>query len=227
MATDNNIKVSEILRHLRARVEDLNDLGFSKQEKLDALDTSQRYLCSVIHNYYLNNLEVSDDVTTDGDGKITYSQLSNKVFRNDILGISTVRDGHLMTLDNIEYEDVGRLNHTYLQGNFDYQMWYKFKDGIHVYPSDSTLTYTVSYIKQPDMFYDDEDGEEATVCDLDIVLLDPLLDFAEANLWKIDNKQNRTKMAFEMGVNNVNLLNERFAQERTTGINQTGQGQSQ
>tara|TARA_R100000278_G_scaffold118636_1_gene99384 strand:+ start:338 stop:1018 length:681 start_codon:yes stop_codon:yes gene_type:complete len=224
MAEINNISVSEVLRHLRTRVEDDNDLGFSLQQKLDALDTSQRYLCTIIHNYYLKNLETEEVVTTDSDGDFVITDLNNKVFRNDILTISTLKNGHLHTLDKIESDDVTRLSNTYLSGDLDYQMWYQFGNKVHIFPLADEGEFIVQYIKEPTLFYDDESTTQATDCDLDIVLIDALLDFAEANLWKIDNKPNRVKLAFEIGQNNIQLLNNRFAQERTTGVGQVGKG---
>ena len=76
MSLANDIKVTEILRHLRARVEDDADLGFSKQQKLDCLDTAQRHLCTVIHNNYLKNIEVTDSVNCDESGKIPLTELA-------------------------------------------------------------------------------------------------------------------------------------------------------
>jgi len=224
MAEINNISVDEILRHLRTRVEDDTDLGFTKQQKLDALDTSQRYLCTIIHNYYLKNLETEEMVYTDPYGNFNITELSNKVFRNDILSISTLRNGNVHTLDRIESDDVTRLSNTYLSGDLDYQMWYQFGKKVYIYPLSNEGEFSVRYIKEPTLFYEDETGVTAEDCDLDMVLIDALLDFAEANLWKIDNKPNRVKLAFEIGQNNIQLLNNRFAQERTTGVGQVGKG---
>ena len=89
------------------------------------------------------------------------------------------------------------------------------------------MVYEVTYIKEPALFFDDEDNTEAEDCELDITLLDALLDFAEANIWKIDNKPNRVKLAFELGVGKVNLLNERYSQERGVGLGQVGKGISE
>ena len=122
MSKANDIKVSEILRHLRARVEDDNDLGFSKQQKLDCLDTAQRHLCTVIHNHYLKNIEQTDEVTCDANGKIPLTSLTSKVFRNDIIGITTYKEGNINALDKVDYNDIGRLNHSYLRGNYNYQV---------------------------------------------------------------------------------------------------------
>ena len=224
MAGQNIIKVSEILRHLRSRVEDETDLGFSVSQKYDALDTAQRYICTIIHNYYLKNLEFQETISTDADGNFLITDLQNKVFRNDILTISTLKGGHMHTLDKIESNDVSRLNNSYLSGDLDFQMWYQFGNKIYIHPLTIASDFVVQYIKEPTLFYDDEDGVTPEFCDLDIVLIDCLLDFAEANLWKIDNKPNRAKMAFEIGQNNIQLLNNRFAQERSTGVGLVGKG---
>lgn len=228
MSELNDIKVSEILRHLRARVEDDNDLGFSKQQKLDCLDTAQRHLCTVIHNNYLKNIEVTDfSVGCDVNGKIPLTKLAHKVFRNDIIGITTFKEGNIHSLDRVEFDDIGRLNHSYLRGNYDYQVWYQHHQDIYIYPTNVIMGFDISYIKEPALFFDDEDNTEAENCELDITLLDPLLDFAEANIWKIDNKPNRVKLAFELGVSKVNLLNQRYAQERAVGMGQVGKGMSE
>tara|TARA_X000001036_G_scaffold266649_2_gene247591 strand:+ start:5451 stop:6131 length:681 start_codon:yes stop_codon:yes gene_type:complete len=224
MAGENKIKVSEILRHLRSRVEDETDLGFTLSQKYDALDTAQRYICTIVHNYYLKNLETQEVITTDGDGNFEITGLTNKVFRSDILNISTLKNGHIHTLDKIESNDVSRLSNTYLSGDLDYQMWYQFANKVYIYPLAEEGEFTVQYIKEPTLFYDDTSLSTPETCDLDMILIDALLDFSEAHLWKIDNKPNRVKLAFEIGQSNIQLLNNRFAQERTTGVGQVGKG---
>ncbi len=225
MANVNHIKVDEILRHLRSRVEDTTDLGFTLQQKLDALDSAQRYLCSVVHNNYLMNLEFTDECMTNNIGIIDITSLTHKVFRNDILSITTMQEGYLTHLDKIEQDDLSRMGNYYMSGNIDYKMWWLFGGKIHIYPTHAQTLVNISYIKEPKMFHEDEtstnniDGD----CDLDMILIDPLLDFAESYLWKIDNKPNRVKLAFELGQSAVELLNNRYAQERTTGLGQIGQ----
>ena len=225
MSTSSYTKVAELLRLLRVRVEDTNDLAFSPQHKYDALDNAQRYICTVIHNNYLSSFEREKTIESEANGTIPLTEIESDgyggIFRNEIISVKGTIDNINRYFKKIEVKDVGKFDNQYLEASYSNPMHYIFNDTIHLLPSQQ-WDVVVSYIKEPDPIYNPHTTNVATNCELELVLIDPLLDFAEAYLWKMDNKQNRTKMAMEIGINTINLLNQRFEQERKIGVGSVG-----
>ena len=217
-------KVSELVRLLRQRVEDSSGLAFTPQELYDSLDSAQRYICSVIHNSYLTSLEREITVLATS-GFIDLSTLAdsnnNTLFRGNILSISYMVENSVKDFKRVELSDIYKLDNTYLSANPESYYYYVFADKINLRPQNS-YTVVIQYLTQPNEIYNAENSAIAEHCELEKVLIDPLLDFAEAYLWKMDNKPNRVQLCQTNGVTLINLLNERFSQERILGLKDVG-----
>ena len=121
----------------------------------------------------------------------------------------------------VELSDIYKLDNTYLSANPESYYYYVFADKINLRPQNS-YTVVIQYLTQPNEIYNAENSAIAEHCELEKVLIDPLLDFAEAYLWKMDNKPNRVQLCQTNGVTLINLLNERFSQERILGLKDVG-----
>tara|TARA_R110002020_G_scaffold5502_10_gene22863 strand:- start:8524 stop:9228 length:705 start_codon:yes stop_codon:yes gene_type:complete len=224
--------IQELLRLLRVRVEDETDLAFNEGQKYDAMEQAQRYLCTVVHNNYLTSLENLVTVTSDGNGKINLDALCIKtasdgtkyqgLFRNEIISIKGTVSNIDRNFKKISVKDKHKLDNDYLSASLDNPLFYIYSDAIYLLPS-RTWEVEILYIKEPTQFRDVFNSYSLnTYCDLERSLIDPLLDYAESYLWKIDNKPNRVGLAQQSATATVNLLNQRFGQERKIGIGDVG-----
>ena len=220
-------KVSELLRLMRARIEDPNGLAFPDQEVYDVLDQAQRYVCTVIHNRYLTSLEREIDLFSDNNGKIPLSDISDTdnvegIFRSEILSVTEQVDNRIRDFKRIENNEYNKLDNEYIIGNEMNTIIIFFADTIYTVPKQS-FWLKIRYLKSPSLIFNPTTSIIAEYCDLESVLIDPLLDIAESVLWKTDNKPNRVKLAQQSAVTLINLLNERYAQERKIGLQDVGE----
>tara|TARA_R100000353_G_scaffold58028_2_gene45784 strand:+ start:419 stop:1111 length:693 start_codon:yes stop_codon:yes gene_type:complete len=220
------IKVSELVRLIRARVEDPTGLAFPDQEIHDALDQAQRYICSVIHNKYLTSFEQEVSLISSGEGIIDLKELSDVnslhgLFRGDLLSVSVYRQNKIKSFKRIDIKDLDKLDNEYLNSVNEAFYYYIFADKLHLIPQDS-FNCVIRYLKQPNLIYNNVTNQVAEHCELASVLIDPMLDFAESYLWKTDNKPNRVTLAQSSGINMINLLNQRHMQDTEMGLADTG-----
>lgn len=207
---------------LGLRLEDPAESVFTKQAKVDAINTAQKTIVNMVDNGYLTELETILDNQALTDGKYAYLGLISPV-RGGIIGVYDETNDKWCTM--IEPGDVKRLENTYLSGDTTNPVAYNFNSTIYVKPT-TVANVDVWYLKAPDDFvYTDATsgvGGMASACPLNPALHELVLDFAESQLWRMDAKSDRATSAYNSALNMIKTLNERYQIEKPQGIGTKG-----
>ena len=213
---------NDLNANLGLRVEDPAESVFTKQAKMDAVNLAQKTIVNMIDNAYLTELQTIKENQSVTDGKFAYSNVITPV-RGGIVGVFDDTNDLWCTM--IEPGDVKRLENSYLSGNTTNPVAYVFNSTIYVKPVDVTVI-DVWYLKAPDDFvYTDATGGVGGMdseCVLNPALHELVLDFAEAQLWRMDSKPDRASSAYNNALNVVKALNDRYQIEKPKGIGTKG-----
>ena len=213
---------NDLNANLGLRVEDPAESVFTKQAKMDAVNLAQKTIVNMIDNAYLTELQTIKENQSITDGKFAYSSVITPV-RGGIVGVFDDTNDLWCTM--IEPGDVKRLENSYLSGNATNPVAYVFNSTIYVKPNDVTVI-DVWYLKAPDDFvYTDTTtgvGGMGSECVLNPALHELVLDFAEAQLWRMDSKPDRAGSAYNNALNVVKALNDRYQVEKPEGIGTKG-----
>ena len=236
---------NEMLDTLALRLEDPTGTAFTAAAKLDALNIAQREVVNIIHNGYLTDLQVIDAHTihttnafqenklTASTANVTFATAGIAPIRNGIIAIKVYNladtsgsytANSLGFANMIEPRDIKRLENSYLAGTDTNPVAYVFQETIFVeigtaVTSEGTGTthgIDIWYLKQPTAI-----AANATECELNIALHTLVVDLAEHQLWKMDNKADRGALAYNNAISQITALNERYATESPNGIGTT------
>ena len=236
---------NEMLDTLALRLEDPTSTAFTAAAKLDALNIAQREVVNIIHNGYLTDLQVIDAHTvhvTNGftannltatTASLTFSGAGIAPIRNGIIAIKVYNLANdsgsyaassMGFANMIEPRDIKRLENSYLAGTDTNPVAYVFQETIFVEigtavtsaGSGTTHGIDIWYLKQPTAI-----AANATECELNIALHTLVVDLAEHQLWKMDNKADRGALAYNNAISQITALNERYATESPNGIGTT------
>ena len=236
---------NEMLDTLALRLEDPSSTAFTFAAKLDALNIAQREVVNIIHNGYLTDLQVIDAHTvhvTNGftannltatTASLTFSGAGIAPIRNGIIAIKVYNLANdsgsyaassMGFANMIEPRDIKRLENSYLAGTDTNPVAYVFQETIFVEigtavtsaGSGTTHGIDIWYLKQPTALA--ADGNQ---CELNIALHTLVVDLAEHQLWKMDNKADRGALAYNNAISQITALNERYATESPNGIGTT------
>ena len=208
---------NEMLSNLGLRLEDPAASVFTSAAKLDSLNLAQKTVCSMIANAYLVELQtIANDISVTSGSCSFDTAFGSGVnpIRNGITGVYDESNDVWCTM--IEPGDVKRLENSYLDGSTSNPIAYVFADTIYIKPT-STATIDVWYIKEPTDL-----AASATECELNPALQEMVLDFAESQLWRMDAKADRANAAYNNALNLIKVLNERYQNEKPTGIGTKG-----
>ena len=208
---------NDMLSTLGLRLEDPAQAVFTQTAKLTALNLAQKSVVNMIDNAYLVELQTIANDKTVSSGVCSFDTAfgsSVNPIRNGITGVYDETNDKWCTM--IEPGDVKRLENSYLSGDTSNPVAYVFADNIYIKPT-STSSIDVWYIKAPTDL-----AADTTECELNPALQEMVLDFAEAQLWRMDGKGDRATVAYNNALNTVKVLNERYAVERPTGIGTKG-----
>jgi len=132
----------------------------------------------------------------------------------------------------INAKDVKRLENSYLSGSADNVVSYVFNETITVKSSSTVDAVDVWYLKQPvDLDASAPisgenivagDGSLEEECQLNIALHEIVVDLAESQLWKMDNKGERAGLAQSGAMGQIKALNDRYQIEKPKGIGTQG-----
>ena len=204
----------EMLDNLGLRLEDPAQSVFTQDAKLDALNLSQKTVCSMIDNGYLTELENSIAGTTGADGKITFASVSIDPIRGDIVGVYSTTNSKWCTM--IETKDLKRLENSYLSGSAANPIAYVFNETIYIQPVAATII-DIWYLQEPTDL-----AASGVECMLNPALQEMVLDFAEAQLWRMDAKGDRAQLAYSNALATIKVLNDRYQVEKPEGIGTKG-----
>jgi hypothetical protein len=237
---------NEMLSTLSLRLEDPSSTAFTAAARLDALNIAQKEIVNIIHNGYLTELQVISvhvDHVTNGfttnklavgdDASLTFAAASIAPIRNGIIAIKVYNltggsgsyaKNSLGFANMIEPRDIKRLENSYLAGTDANPVAYVFQETIFV-EIGTTVTATgdgtshgldIWHLKQPTAI-----AADGTQCEINIALHSLVVDLAEHQLWKMDNKPERGALAYNNAISQITALNERYATESPNGIGTT------
>jgi len=133
----------------------------------------------------------------------------------------------------INAKDVKRLENSYLSGSSDNVVSYVFNETISIKSGSTVDAIDVWYLKSPTDLDASApttgnvvagDGSLDEECQLNIALHEIVVDFAESQLWKMDNKPDRSTVAQNNAISQVKALNDRYQIEKPKGIGTQGRG---
>tara|TARA_B100001094_G_scaffold296859_1_gene319405 strand:- start:940 stop:1599 length:660 start_codon:yes stop_codon:yes gene_type:complete len=216
---------NELNSILALRVEDPAESTFTKQAKVDAINISQKSICNLVDNGYLTELESIAEGVSVSAGKVSFATASIDPLRGGITAIFDETNDKFCNM--IEPKDVKRLENTYLAGTSKNPTSYVFQGTIYIKPVDVTVI-DIWYLKQPtDFIYNQDNASTAGMdsqCELNPALQELVLDFAEAQLWRMDAKADRAQVAYNNALATIKVLNERYQFEKPKGVGTQGRG---
>jgi len=214
---------SEMNANLGLRLEDPAESVFTSQAKVDAVNLSQKTVVNMVDNGYFTELERIEDNATVASGACTFASAGISPMRGGITGIYDETNDLWCTM--VETKDLKRLENAYLAGSTSNPVAYVFQEIIYIKPT-STTSIDIWYLKTPQDFdYSDSSngtGGMGAECELNPALHELVLDFSEAQLWRMDSKPDRANSAYNNALNLVKVLNDRYQVEKPEGIGTKG-----
>ena len=220
---------------LGLRLEDPSEASFTSATKIKAINIAQRTVVNLIDNAYLTELQNIDSYTLHATNGFTANALTSGSSAFSSLGVDPIRGGVIAVkgynktgaegsyvvsdlgfANMIEPQDVKRLENSYLAGSTSNVVAYVFKESLYVEPT-TVEAVDIWFLKNPTDIANDD-----TECELNIALHEVILDFAESQLWKMDNKPDRAGVAYTNAINQIKALNERYQVEKPKGIGTQG-----
>ena len=199
---------AELVDALGKRVEDENDVNFPVAHKLQALNTAQKTLVNLLHNYYLTPLKSRVDSkplsvnATSGYAVQDFTTLFGA-------GNFPIRDGITRLYDNTNKRFAKLIPEMDFMPSTTYSYGTVFCiEGNQIAVSPATCaSVDVYYLKKPT---DLADG--STECEFNESIEPILLDLAESEIFFADNRQNRGNLAYQRAFQQIQILNQRLAE---------------
>jgi len=207
--------------NLGLRLEDPAQSVFTEAAKIDAINISMRTVCNMLDNGYLTEMERIDNNQATGGGgdvpgAISFGNAGITPIRGGITGIYDETNDLWCTM--VETKDLKRLENSYLSGTTSNPVAYVFQETIYVKPTSVALV-DIWYLTEPTDYVA---GAITAECELNPALHELILDFAEAQLWRMDAKADRAQSAYNNALNLVKVLNDRYQVEKPEGIGTKG-----
>lgn len=202
---------------LGLRLEDSAESVFTEAMKVDAINVAQRTVVSMVNNAYLSELEEILEGQAIASTGVTFATAGIDPIRGGLIAVydsthskfcTKLEGGHLFALNN----------NTYLNGTENNPIYWVFNENIWVRPSSCTLI-NIWYLKAPTNYIA---GAITGQCELDPALQDIVLDFAEAQLWRMDAKPEKGAAAYTNALNTIKTLNDRYITDKAQAIDQAG-----
>jgi hypothetical protein len=205
---------------LGLRLEDTGENNFNTATKDSALNSAQRMVANFLHEAYLTELEFKDSITISGtgglitlDGGSATNKTSQIPIRNSIRAVQL---GTKYAI-RIPFSDVKKLENEYLGADSTNPVYWVFGNNVNIRPNATVGSFTnavLYYLKTPT---DIANNVEPI---LNSALHDIMIDLAEAELWRMDNKSDRSQIAKASAMEQIKMLNDRYAIEQPTGVGQ-------
>jgi hypothetical protein len=206
---------------LGLRLEDADENNYTQATKIIFLSKAQRQVASFLHDAYLTELENKEtdlDISSLHYYPIDSLNSGNGILRGGI-GIKRVKidwNGSNSTWCNeIDADDLKDRENQYLEASDTAPMYYIFNNRINVLCD----SYTYANL---DVYYQKLPDELTTAVDpvLNIGFQDLIITLAEANLWRADDKPERREAAYQLVMQEIEILNRRY--RRPEGIGTQG-----
>ena len=213
-----------LLDELGLRLEDADEVKFTQEAKLEALNKAQLRLSQLLHDGYLTELEkVDSDVDVTSEGIINLDSINtngNGILRGGegIIRVQVDIGGHggasLKWATEIELRDIKKTQNTFLAGSNTNPLYYVFQKQIKII--------ITTYIgTKANVYYLQIPPTMATNVDpiINPSLRHLMLDLAESDCWKMDNKHDRATVARNSAFEEIKVLNERYTIPEGIGTN--------
>jgi len=207
---------TEMNSNLGLRLEDPAQSVFTEAAKIDAINISMRTVCNMLDNGYLTEMERIVGNAGLASGVVSFSDAGITPIRGGITGIYDETNDLWCTM--VETKDLKRLENSYLSGTTSNPVAYVFQEKIYVKPTSVALV-DIWYLTEPTDYVA---GAITDECELNPALHELVLDFAEAQLWRMDAKSDRAQSAYNNALNLVKVLNDRYQIEKPQGIGTKG-----
>jgi len=203
---------------LGLRLEDTGENNFNTDTKDSALNSAQRMVANFLHEAYLTELEFKDSVTISGTGGLITLDGSNATNKSSQVPIrNSIRAVQLGTkyAIRIPFSDVKKLENEYLGADSVNPVYWVFGNNVTIRPNAQVGGFSSAvlyYLKTP---ADISSSQEPI---LNSALHDIMIDLAEAELWRMDNKADRSQLAKASAMEQIKMLNDRYTIEQPTGV---------
>lgn len=213
-----------MLTLLGLRLEDVGESNFTAAMKYSALNVAQRTAANFLNEAYLTELEFKDMVsmsgnagmislTGDGTFGTTTNKSTKKVIRNSIRNVQVVIGGEYKYSIHVPFNDVKKLENMYLGADNENPVFWVFGNNVTFRPTSGVTTVVLYYLMEPETI------DASNDCQLNSSLHDLVVDLAESELWRMDNRTNRSSAARTSAMDQIKMLNSRFESE---GPNELG-----
>ena len=200
-------------------MEDLTFQDFSIAECVSALNSAKDVVVESIHPDYLDGLEVIKQDSLEQGGDYNLSSFFTRGVRNDTFRIRYYKSGAVSDfIPVLPLNSIDGITNSYLNGDPMNPIAYIFNNTLYIRPILTTPNNTMEWSGVEFFGHDvneivaDMDGyvlgEDSTVTiGLSGFVNGIVLDIAESNLWKADNKLNRSNLAYTRGMELVQRFN--------------------
>jgi hypothetical protein len=197
----------DLLDRLSERVEDPSTYGnngtnYTRNELVNAVNNAQNIMVNLMDRRFFPTLQGNVTGVTE-PFECSTSNLSGFTGRATDIYTIKVNGGKYCTI--IEKENVSILDSIYTVGTTDAPVAWIDRNHIFVSPT-SVSSIDVYYYKLPTDITDHQSNVFQFAGFEDIVL-----DLAEAELWKTDNKLQRSQTVYQTAIDHINVLNQKFA----------------
>ena len=206
---------AEMLTLLGLRMEDTGHVNFPSATKYSALNVGQRTVVNLINEAYLTELEVQQSKTP-SSSEITAGYIafdSNLApIRNRFIAVQVKYAGDFKFATMMPFEDVKDIENQYLTPSEDSPVAWIFQNRLHIRPNVGMTELQLYYLGSPAAIASGANSP------LNVGLHDIIVDLAEAEMWKMDNKSSRAQLAQANAMAQIKILNERYQAEAPTGV---------
>ena len=206
----------DLFKKLRRRLEeasDATDSDYSASEKLDAFEVALRTVVMRLAQPYLTPLlKLQSAASTDETFTITQVMAPDSIISVLVKSADNYKVNKYAEIVKLAEKEMIN-NNSYFKPEIDAPIAYithpTSNNGdikITVSPTSGVNGIDVLYVSEPTAI---TDSAEMTY-QLSEETVAPLLDLAEAELWRIDNQMNRANIAMQKGIGELELLNQRY-----------------
>ena len=218
--------LAEMTDLLGLRMEDSAQTSFPLATKIKALNVAQRTAANFLDEAYLTELEVQDVVGLTGlssstayfflDGTGAALHSANIPLRNSIRQVQVSHaTGVYKYCVMIPFSDVKKLENSNLAYGTDNPVAWVWGTRLYVRPITTDLAHlSLYYLKEPTAM--ESSGPTNSI--LNVSLHEIIVDFAESQLWRMDNKVDRATAAYSSAMESIKMLNQRYVVEAPIGI---------
>jgi len=197
---------------LGLRLEDPSEVNFTSATKINALNVGQRTLVNLIHESYLTELEQvylalpTSPWDPTANGYLALGTLFTPL-RNRIMAIEVKYGGGYKFGAMVPFYDAKDIENSYLTPDESSPVAWVVNNKLHIRPYATLTAIKIYHLSSPSAIASNANSP------LNAGLHDIIVDLAEAELWKMDNNVSRSQLAREMGIQQIQVLNERYGAE--------------